>query len=192
MPRFTKSQDPERTQLVQAYMILHSQQTSIERRLSASSTCSSDSESSSPELSPARLAVYQNSPASVSHIESIGSPQSQQAPLLPHERMFTTKSPFDRRTSPPSIPPILESPDEDDEGKLFDVTGRIKSTLTDLLNCNSVRTNERMRAWVQTRLMDAQLAMNDTKRRRVNSDTSAHADALTKRLEANSPRKLSV
>jgi len=191
MPRFTRSQDPERTQLVQAYMILHSQQTSIERRLSASSASSSDSESSSPELSPARLAVYQDSPASVSHIESIGPPRSQQSPLLSHERMFS-RFPFDRRTSTPTIPPILESPDEDNEEKLFDVNGRIKMTLTDLLNCPSVKTDDRMRAWVQTRLMDAQQAMNDTRRRRVNSDTTAHAEALAQRLEASPARKNSV
>lgn len=40
--------------------------------------------------------------------------------------------------------------------KLKDVNLQIKSTLTELLNCESVRSDNRYRTWVQTRLMDAE------------------------------------
>jgi len=40
--------------------------------------------------------------------------------------------------------------------KLKNVNQQIKSTLTDLLNCESVRRDQRYRMWVQTRLMDAE------------------------------------
>jgi hypothetical protein len=45
---------------------------------------------------------------------------------------------------------------EEDETKLKMVNQQIKSTLTELLNCESVRGDRRYRMWVQTRLMDAE------------------------------------
>jgi hypothetical protein len=45
---------------------------------------------------------------------------------------------------------------EQDETKLKMVNQQIKSTLTELLNCESVRGDRRYRMWVQTRLMDAE------------------------------------
>lgn len=45
---------------------------------------------------------------------------------------------------------------EQDEMKLKDVNQQIKSTLTELLNCESVRGDRRYRMWIQTRLMDTE------------------------------------
>lgn len=45
---------------------------------------------------------------------------------------------------------------EEDENKLKDVNLQIKSTLTELLNCESVRNDRKYRMWIQTRLMDAE------------------------------------
>jgi hypothetical protein len=45
---------------------------------------------------------------------------------------------------------------EEDELKLMDVNQEIKSTLTELLNCESVRGDRKYRRWIQTRLMDAE------------------------------------
>ena len=207
MSRFTSSydQDPERVRLtnviraictgpltlrsqarlVQAYMILHSQQTSIRRRLassSASPTSSSNTSpltspySSSPELSPARAAVYHNSPTRRSPPPVINLTHASFKSRPHHDR--SPRSPFDRRSSIPTVSSIPEDPTEDDEGKLFDITGRIKMTLTDLLNCPSVRHNERMRAWVQSRLMDAQQALNESKRKRIGWEAAVQADAI--------------
>jgi hypothetical protein len=45
---------------------------------------------------------------------------------------------------------------EQDEMKLKEVNQNIKTTLTELLNCESVRGDRRYRMWIQTRLMDAE------------------------------------
>jgi hypothetical protein len=54
---------------------------------------------------------------------------------------------------------------EEDEMKIKDVNLQIKSTLTDLLNCESVRTDRRYRMWVQTRLMDAEKELKENRSR---------------------------
>lgn len=45
---------------------------------------------------------------------------------------------------------------EEEEGKLKNVNEQIKCTLTDLLNCESVRNDRQYRMWVQTRLMNTE------------------------------------
>ena len=54
---------------------------------------------------------------------------------------------------------------EEDETKLKDVNQQIKSTLTELLNCESVRGDRRYRMWVQTRLMDAERELKQDRTR---------------------------
>ncbi|TKA37268.1 hypothetical protein B0A54_11253 [Friedmanniomyces endolithicus] len=53
-----------------------------------------------------------------------------------------------------------------DESKLYDVNHNIKSTLTELLNCEAVRHDHTMRLWVQTRLLDAEQELKRQRRRR--------------------------
>ncbi|PBP21916.1 hypothetical protein BUE80_DR007252 [Diplocarpon rosae] len=62
-----------------------------------------------------------------------------------------------RRSSLPSVvdESILGEIDEDVH-KLKDVNLAIKQTLTELLNCESVRNDNKYRMWVQSRLMDAE------------------------------------
>ncbi|KAF2770442.1 hypothetical protein EJ03DRAFT_326567 [Teratosphaeria nubilosa] len=52
-----------------------------------------------------------------------------------------------------------------DEAQLFDINYDIKSTLTDLLNCEAVRNDPKMRIWVQSRLMDAELELKRQRKR---------------------------
>jgi hypothetical protein len=56
-----------------------------------------------------------------------------------------------------------------DEGQLFEINHEIKSTLTDLLNCDAVRKDAKMRMWVQARLMDAELELKRQRKRRVSA-----------------------
>lgn len=69
-----------------------------------------------------------------------------------------------RRSSLPTVldESILEEIEED-EHKLKDVNLQIKSTLTELLNCESVRTDRKYRMWVQTRLMDAEQELKSSR-----------------------------
>ena len=53
-----------------------------------------------------------------------------------------------------------------DEVKLNDISNRIKMTLTDLLNCDGVKGDSRMRNWVAVRLMDVEHELKESKRRR--------------------------
>lgn len=55
----------------------------------------------------------------------------------------------------------------DDDHKLYEVNHDIKSTLTELLNCEAVRQDSKMRLWVQTRLMDAELELKRQRKRRL-------------------------
>ncbi|KAK3074072.1 hypothetical protein LTR53_003784 [Teratosphaeriaceae sp. CCFEE 6253] len=59
-----------------------------------------------------------------------------------------------------------------DERKLYDVNHDIKSTLTELLNCEAVRHDGKMRLWVQTRLFDAESELKRQRRRRVSAPGS--------------------
>ena len=62
-----------------------------------------------------------------------------------------------RRSSlPTAIDESVLGEIKEDEMKLKDVNQQIKSTLTELLNCDSVRGDSRYRMWIQTRLMDAE------------------------------------
>ncbi|GAM82412.1 hypothetical protein ANO11243_003910 [Dothideomycetidae sp. 11243] len=206
MPRFGATnpleQDPERVQLVQTYMMLHAKQTSVRRRLSSppsSSASSSPSSSGSSSPDPGAEDTPRSTPVR----------QNGRSGAPPSPRGNSQRSHYLRRPSVPSIPETLAERDIDsDEGKLLDINHRIKSTLLDLLNCESVRKDERMRSWVQSRL-DAQLALNDRGRqpslsstppRRRSSASSTHAwvptyadgmrmDSLT---EGEPVRKLSI
>ncbi|KAL1310748.1 hypothetical protein AAFC00_001000 [Neodothiora populina] len=157
---------PDRSQLIQAYMLLHSQQTHVRRRLSQDSMSSvtsntsesSNSTSSSPTMSPS-------------------SPSSPMVSRRDSRSHRMSSSPSSRR---PSIEPIPELPEAEtsalalsnDEIKLADLSNRIKSTLTDLINCNGVRGDMRMRNWVATRLMDVEHEIKDSRRRRHSADAA--------------------
>ncbi|KAI2775976.1 hypothetical protein F4815DRAFT_486232 [Daldinia loculata] len=53
-----------------------------------------------------------------------------------------------------------------EEQKLFDVNEGLKRALTELLNCETVRKDQEMRTWVQTRLMDTERELRSGRRRR--------------------------
>jgi hypothetical protein len=53
---------------------------------------------------------------------------------------------------------------EEKENELHNLRMQIKTTLTNLLNCEGVKHNGRYRMWVQTRLMDTEKELADFKR----------------------------
>lgn len=55
---------------------------------------------------------------------------------------------------------------KEEELKIRDVNLQIKSTLTELLNCDAVRNDGKARMWVQSRLMDAERELRGARRRR--------------------------
>jgi len=70
---------------------------------------------------------------------------------------------------------------EEDELKLKNVNQQIKSTLTELLNCDSVKGDRSYRMWIQMRLMDAEQELKSNRsrtcgRRRSEDVTAYHQD----------------
>jgi hypothetical protein len=53
-----------------------------------------------------------------------------------------------------------------EEQRLFDVNESIKRALTELLNCETVRGDNTMRTWAQTRLMETERELRSGRRRR--------------------------
>ncbi|KAK8236733.1 hypothetical protein HDK77DRAFT_484096 [Phyllosticta capitalensis] len=56
------------------------------------------------------------------------------------------------------------------DSALYDVNKQVKAVLTELLNTDNVRRDERFRAFVQGRLMDTELEMRRQRRRRSSVD----------------------
>jgi len=156
---------PERAFALQKYLLLHSQHDALQKHLSQITTSLPEPAFSSPEPSPdqsrqGREGSISSSAGSDSSYLSSSPPKhtrryhrSGSKPVSPPQRPVLRT----RRSSLPTI--VTESLLEDieeDEIKLKDVNQQIKSTLTTLLNCESVRGDRRYRSWIQTRLMDTE------------------------------------
>jgi hypothetical protein len=61
-----------------------------------------------------------------------------------------------------------------------DINGQIKATLTALLNCESVKHDARLRAWVQEKLMDAEHDARRQRRRKSSAEREAAGVAGTR------------
>jgi len=152
---------------LQKYLLLHEQHESLRQHLdelrlpvSFGSTAPT-----SPVASPTRT----NSTSSFSSFA---------ATPVHYQRCSSSSSSSQscRRTSLPAGPafPGLETiPDEilkaelaADEARLCDVNEGIKRTLTELLNCEAVRSDRAFRTWVQCRLMDTERELRSGRRRR--------------------------
>lgn len=146
---------PERAFALQKYLLLHSQHDALQKHLSqiptgiptapwtSRSPDRRSSLSSSPSSSEDNTFLASSPPRGDRHHHRSGSipSSSRQRPAMVKRRS--------------SLPTVIDEIEED-EMKLKDVNLQIKGTLTDLLNCESVRSDDRYRTWVQTRLMDAE------------------------------------
>ncbi|KAK1093968.1 hypothetical protein LTR48_001231 [Friedmanniomyces endolithicus] len=153
------------------YMLLHAQQASMHRRLSVAS-----SPPTPPHSAPTTCSAMSTSETS----STASSPTfggSNLSPIAPPTLALPKPATKDSNSRRPSMSPIPEhAPIHDasssyfaispDESKLYDVNHNIKSTLTELLNCEAVRHDHTMRLWVQTRLLDAEQELKRQRRRR--------------------------
>lgn len=71
---------------------------------------------------------------------------------------------------------VFSESEQVDEADLYETNRQIKRLLTELLNCNSVRSDKLARAWVQARLMDIEHELTRQRRRR--------SSAIQKALQA--------
>jgi hypothetical protein len=161
---------PERAFALQKYLLLHSQHDALQKHLDqitsippASLTTVHTSSSVSPRLRHSSLSSLSTSPDndSVSSSDYLTSTPPQPMSHHHHRSSSTirpSRPPMIKRRS--SLPTVIDESIleviEEDETKLKDVNQQIKGTLTELLNCESVRADKRYRMWVQSRLMDAE------------------------------------
>jgi LmbE family N-acetylglucosaminyl deacetylase len=173
---------PESGFALQKYLLLHSQHDALQKHLDHITTSFSTTSATSPSRSPDRHrhASLSSSPGSDdsfltspprvarNHHRGGSIPQSRPRPVM--------------RTRRSSLPPVVDErilgEIEQDEVKLKDVNQQIKSTLTELLNCESVRGDRRYRMWIQTRLMDAEKELKNTRSKSCGRRRSENAEGM--------------
>ncbi|EXA37215.1 hypothetical protein FOQG_10576 [Fusarium oxysporum f. sp. raphani 54005] len=117
------------------------------------------SHNSSPSTSPTR--------SSSSSLSLPPSPKRHSRSGRHHSRSHARCSGWEDRNELTTIPDeetIYEISAE--EQRLSEVNESIKRTLTELLNCSSVRADRAFRTWVQTRLMETEKELRSGRRRR--------------------------
>ncbi|KAF2147271.1 uncharacterized protein K452DRAFT_304139 [Aplosporella prunicola CBS 121167] len=141
------------------YLQLSTQQESLRHHLTVQIPPSTPSLSHEPSYSP--------TPSSpTSHRSSFSDPHSPTA--SPHSSMSlsnTTMSPI------PAVPGTAHAaPAATQDSQLYDVNKQVKAVLTELLNTDGVRSDEKFRSWVQGRLMETEMEMRRQRRRRSSVD----------------------
>ena len=155
----TGQKEAERGLALQKYLLLHSQHDALQKHLSKITPAVQIPQSgtfrhTSPSSSPGSDEGYLSSSPPYRHHRRAGS--------LPRQRPMLKQ----RRSSlPATIDEGIIGEMEEDELKIKSVNQQIKSTLTELLNCQSVRADDRYRKWVQTRLMDTEMELKGTRSR---------------------------
>lgn len=71
----------------------------------------------------------------------------------------------------------------DEIHKLSEINHQIVATLTELLNTESVRSDDKHRAWIQERLMEVEHQMRRDRRRRSSNAERGFASAIAQNLE---------
>lgn len=153
---------PERADRLQQYLLLHSRCKALEEDIECVAS------SLHPLASPLRA---RSTSKSSSGSEGHDRPPASLVALGRHRRRSLSNKQQNRRralTQTVSIPIVAdESTLNDTEGKetkLNDLKLQIKCALTNLLNCEGVKTDMRYRAWVQKRLMDTEKDLGDFRR----------------------------
>jgi hypothetical protein len=186
---------PERAFALQKYLLLHSQHDALQKHLesisqsppSTTSTASSPLISTSP-TSPASFSTSHHNQrrhrrsSATSYVTPSISPIAELPPTISPP---PTRPALPERRS--SLPPTLSatpslSEVEEDELKLMHVNQHIKTTLTELLNCESVRKDRRYRMWIQTRLMDAERELKDSRSLSRNRRRSVDASNISSHI----------
>ncbi|TKA72238.1 hypothetical protein B0A49_05986 [Cryomyces minteri] len=174
----SQNTDAERANFLNTYMMLYSQQTDLRRRLSSTSSPTSSPEAVSLSSSPeARSPTFHHATISPVSRSTSGMPRRHR-----HSVSSVPEKPYEEED------PLDTSCDED---RLHEITQQIKATLTDLLNCAWVRHDDKFRAWVQSRLMDAEKELKQQKRRRLSVDRGV-TDYLNESFAEDIGRRISM
>ncbi|KAE9987666.1 hypothetical protein EG328_001899 [Venturia inaequalis] len=160
------SSSSDKDQFISRYRRLSEQSESIQQRLNSISSAHSH-----------ELTSSMDSPSSTPSSPKQTSSQSSSFQTTSSYPMASTWSPSH------STATISQSADTAGRASLFEINQQIKSTLTELLNCDGVKHDRIFRAWVQTRLMEAEHQLKKQRRRRSSISPEAmktfeHSSAL--------------
>ncbi|KAH8896450.1 hypothetical protein GQ53DRAFT_779028 [Thozetella sp. PMI_491] len=166
---------------LQKYLLLQDQHESLRQHLDelrplypSSQSERSISLSVTPSGSPTRSGTSASPFASGQTSPRSPPPAGRQRP---HHRRSSLPVTSQTHMCPPGLETVLEATNElaAEEAKLFDVNEGIKRALTELLNCEAVRSDRALRTWVQCRLMDTEKELRSGRRRRSNPETVMEA-----------------
>lgn len=160
-PQFTMHD----SEAMQKYMLLSSQQEVLRRRLSLRIPSEAPMTVTSPELRS--LSSSPTSPPTQGMHSSFWSSSYSSAQPIP-----ATPGTMHRHRHSIGY-------SSDDSHRLCEINQQVKATLTEMLNTESVRENDKYRAWIQERLMDTEQQIRKQRRRHSSGDREMAASIAT-------------
>ncbi|KAF2819501.1 hypothetical protein CC86DRAFT_129921 [Ophiobolus disseminans] len=152
-----------RNESMQKYMLLSAQKEALQRRISLQLPFGAPMEASSPE--------FQSLSSSPEWAPSYTTPYPSAT-----EPVRTSRTAMASRTSTDDV-------HTDETHKLAEINQQIIATLTELLNTESVRSDDKSRAWIQDRLMEAEHQIRRQRRRHSSNSERDFASAIAHHLE---------
>lgn len=152
---------PFKTDSMQRLQVLESQQEVLRRRLALQVPAAAPMTAGSPELN----SLSSSPVSSRSAFASSWSPELEYTSAHPMPIMGHRHS--------------IDDTHVEDSHKLYEINQQIKATLTELLNTESVRSDDKYRAWIQERLMDAERQIRKQRRRHSSGDRMMAASIAT-------------
>ncbi|KAF1916416.1 hypothetical protein BDU57DRAFT_231407 [Ampelomyces quisqualis] len=151
-----------RNESMQKYLLLSAQKEALQRRIALQLPFGVPREPSSPE--------FQSLSSSPEWSSSYTSPYpSANEPILARTSMASRASIDDMHT--------------EESHKLAEINQQIIATLTELLNTESVRSDDKSRAWIQEKLMDAEHQIRRQRRRHSSNSERDFASAIAHHIE---------
>ncbi|USP80112.1 hypothetical protein yc1106_07386 [Curvularia clavata] len=152
-----------RHQSMQKYMLLSAQKEALQRRMAMEIPFNAPMTPNSPEFQS-----LSSSPTSSNH-------------SMPYP-MASDPIPTGTRTSTAPRNSVDDMHTEESQ-KLAEINQQIVATLTELLNTDCIRNDEKQRAWIQERLMEAEHQIRRERRRHSSNVSGDFASAIAQHLE---------
>jgi hypothetical protein len=147
---------------MQKYLLLSAQKESLQRRISLQLPFGAPMEPSSPE--------FQSLSSSPDWSPSYASPYPSATDPVPTRTVMAASTSIDDMHT-------------GEAHKLAEINQQIIATLTDLLNTDSVRSDDKSRAWIQEKLMEAEHQIRRQRRRHSSNSERDFASAIAHHLE---------
>jgi hypothetical protein len=147
---------------MQKFMLLSAQKEALQRRISLQLPFGAPMEASSPE--------FRSLSSSPEWTTSYAPYPSATEPLPASRSTIATRNSIDDMHT-------------DETHKLAELNQQIIATLTELLNTESVRSDDKSRTWIQERLMEAEHQVRRQRRRRSSHSERGFASAIAQQLE---------